>query len=654
MAGGRVRDGEPSPRQAAPADVDPVIALVSLVGTSVRAWDPRDASVDAVVDRIVRQILAVSGVYGAYLRDVSGDRVDVPRSAPRERPPADHEELSWPIGTGPSRRQLLVHIAPGLQNDTARTALGAVASTLDTMLRWHATGEARPAIPPEAAKEIEALRRTCVQRGVLLENNRAIVLVVQSDCTWHSVSAAFTRVLGYPRHVATTHKLDTFIHPEDRAAAHRGFAESLAGRSPAEAIDIRARAADGRWVILSVVFRDLIGEPGVDAVVAYCLDVTAQREVERRWQTERARLAQLVATMTSGVVVEDGFGRVAIANEAVAQLLGSPADLLGASWPATLDKLKDVFADPAGFSALAEHLRSVRKPVVGEELALADERVLELDFAPITGESTDLGALWHFRDITERAAAHRNLEERNRSLAELAELRNVFVATVSHELRTPLTSVVSFAHLLQEDTAETLSGYQQQCLDGIDRNANRLLRLIEDLLLLVRLETHNLPLTFTVADPPELVRAAVTDREPIAAERGISLRHEVRDGPPLECDEGRLHQVLGNLLGNALKYTPAGGSVTVRAAPDETGWQFDVADTGIGIPAADVDRVFSSFTRASNAGVHGAPGTGLGLVISQAIVSRHGGSIALQSTEGVGTTVTVHLPYKQPPSGEVR
>src|SRR5690349_18100433 len=99
MAGGRVRDGEPSPRPAAaaqPGEVDPVIALVSLVGTTVRAWDPRDASVDAVIERIVRQIQAVAGVYGAYLRDIAGDRADLPRSSPRERPPGDHEELSWP------------------------------------------------------------------------------------------------------------------------------------------------------------------------------------------------------------------------------------------------------------------------------------------------------------------------------------------------------------------------------------------------------------------------------------------------------------------------------------------------------------------------------------------------------------------------------
>jgi PAS domain S-box-containing protein len=624
------------------------VALVSLAGTSLRTWDPREPSADATVDRVIRQIQAVPGVYGAWLRAVDEGRLDHPRARPRDRTPADREEVSWPLGAGTSRRLLAVHIAPSLQNVTARTALGAVASALDTMLRWQAENESGPVIPPDAAAEIESLRRTCVQRGVLLENNRAIVLVIHSDCSWSSVSAAFTRVLGYPRHVSATNSLLSYVHPDDHAPAQRGFAESFAGRSPAEPIDVRARAADGRWVVLSVTFRDLTGEPGVDAVVAYCLDVTAQRAAERQWQTERARLAKLVATLHTGVVVEDSVGRVAIANDAFGELFArrvTPEALLGVDWSQALTTLRGVFADPDGFGALAKHLIAHRQPLIGEELALADGRVVELDFAPITDEQTQLGALWHFRDITERAAAQRGLEERNRSLAELAELRNVFVATVSHELRTPLTSVVSFAHLLQEEAAASLNAQQRQCLDGIDRNANRLLRLIEDLLLLVRLETRNLPLSLTSVEPPELVRAAVTDREPIAQRQGISLRYVTENGPPLECDELRVHQVLGNLLSNALKYTPAGGSVTVRALPEDAGWRFEVTDTGIGIPAADLDRVFASFARASNAAVHGAPGTGLGLVICQAIVARHGGRITLNSTEGVGTTVIVHLPW---------
>jgi signal transduction histidine kinase len=187
---------------------------------------------------------------------------------------------------------------------------------------------------------------------------------------------------------------------------------------------------------------------------------------------------------------------------------------------------------------------------------------------------------------------------------------------------------------------------QAQCLDGIDRNANRLLQLIEDLLLLVKLESRTIPLRLGPVDPSELVRAAVNDRAPNARERGIRLRHEVRDGPPLACDELRIHQVLGNLLGNAMKFTSSGGAVTVRAEPEEGGWRVEVADTGIGIPADEVDRVFATFARASNAAERGVPGTGLGLVISQAIVDLHGGSIGLASTEGVGTTVTVRLPYR--------
>jgi signal transduction histidine kinase len=346
-----------------------------------------------------------------------------------------------------------------------------------------------------------------------------------------------------------------------------------------------------------------------------------------------------------------------VANDAFADMFGAAAgDAVGGDWPALLESLTGEFADPGYFAELAARLladpdRSERLPLIGQELALADGRVVELDFAPIEDEQTQLGALWHFRDVTERAAVQRALEERNRSLAELAELRNVFVASVSHELRTPLTSVVSFAHLLAEESADSMTAEQLQLLDGIDRNAKRLLRLIEDLLLLVRLETHNLPMSFTSVEPPDIVRAAVTDREPIAAEHGLTLQYEVTSGPPLHCDELRVHQVLGNLISNAMKFTPTGGRVTVRAAPTDAGWRFEVHDTGIGIPAEDLDSMFARFSRASNASSQGVPGTGLGLVICQAIVARHGGRIALESTEGTGTRVTVWLPWRPPPGG---
>jgi signal transduction histidine kinase len=230
-----------------------------------------------------------------------------------------------------------------------------------------------------------------------------------------------------------------------------------------------------------------------------------------------------------------------------------------------------------------------------------------------------------------------------------AALEPSFVPTVAHELRGPLSAVVAFAHLLGDPGSGTLTEEQRTYLDVIDRNANRLLRLIEELLTLSRLQAGTLPLKPARTRVPAVVEAAVTERRLAAESAEIELGLDVVDGPELVCDEARVQLVLGNLLANALAFTPSGGRVGVIARPTADGWRLVVSDTGIGIPAAEQQRLFSPFFRASNVGAaawSGTSGAGLGLVISQAIVELHGGVIDVVSTEGVGTTVTVSLPAR--------
>ncbi len=227
------------------------------------------------------------------------------------------------------------------------------------------------------------------------------------------------------------------------------------------------------------------------------------------------------------------------------------------------------------------------------------------------------------------------------------ESSDTFVPTVAHELRGPLSSVVAFAHLLGDPGSGGLTDDQRTYLDVIDRNANRLLHLIEDLLLLSRLEAGTLPLKLAPVRVPALVEAVVTDRAPAADRAEIALSWDLLDGPELVCDEARVQQVLGNLLANAFAFTPVAGRVSVTARPSSSGWQLVVSDTGVGIPATEQSKLFSPFFRASNVAAAGrslTPGAGLGLMISRAIVELHGGRIEVASTEGVGTTVTVSLP----------
>ncbi len=386
--------------------------------------------------------------------------------------------------------------------------------------------------------------------------------------------------------------------------------------------------------------------------------MNAPAGLDRPPDLEQRRLSKLVETMHDGLLLLDDRGAICLANAAASRLL-DVADVAALDWPRLLAALNNRLAVDPGRLRRLRDLGSTPDAVVGQEISFVDGPVLELDFVPVRSESSTAsnGTLVHLRDVTARVAVRRGLEERsrgleetNRALAEATALNNQFVATVSHELRGPLSSVVAFAHLLGDSSVGELSEDQRTYLDVIDRNANRLLRLIEDLLLLSRLESHTLQLKPMPTRLPELLAVAVAERTPAARAAGIDLRLECGDGPDLRCDDTRVHQVVDNLLNNALKFTPTGGRVTVTGRMEGDSWFVDVVDSGVGIPASDLPRLFSAFFRGSNVatavGREVMPGTGLGLVVCRAIVELHGGTISVASTEGVGTTVTLSLPLK--------
>jgi signal transduction histidine kinase len=230
-----------------------------------------------------------------------------------------------------------------------------------------------------------------------------------------------------------------------------------------------------------------------------------------------------------------------------------------------------------------------------------------------------------------------------RRLVELNEAKERFLATVSHELRTPLTSILSSTELLA--VVGTLADDQAELVQIIDRNVGRLLHMVDDLLLLARLEAGQVPLDLRVVDVAEVTTEALDTRRSADPRDDLVVVADIRPGPPATADPERLGQLLAHLLANAETYTPAGGTVTVRALADDRRWTVTVADTGIGIPAAELPLVFEEFTRASNARLVGIPGAGLGLAISRRIAELHGGELTRASVEGRGTTATLHLPF---------
>jgi len=224
--------------------------------------------------------------------------------------------------------------------------------------------------------------------------------------------------------------------------------------------------------------------------------------------------------------------------------------------------------------------------------------------------------------------------------------RAEFLAAVSHELRTPLTSIISFSELLRSE-AGSLSADGVRFLDIIERNADRLLRLIDDVLMLNRIEAGGLPLDLAEVSLPDLAADAVKNAGPAAARSGVTIHLDTGDGPLVQADPRRLAQVLDNLIGNAVKFSHVDGLVRIRLRYADGTWRMDVSDTGIGIPPDEAARLFGPFVRASNARIAGLPGTGLGLVIVKMLVEMHDGHVTVDSVLNQGTTVSVFLPVHE-------
>jgi signal transduction histidine kinase len=574
----------------------------------------------------------------AELRELPGVRDAALRCGPGAADPDDPHEVSLPVAPG-VRISLRV---PTDDEDAWRQARPA-AEELVLAARRTTTRACGP-LPPDRFADFGSLYRA------FLRGARSMIVVVDPEAGWAPLSDAFEAVLG-PYRPGRPGALLDLVHPDDRPAAVQAFVTACGGQHPAP-VDIRLRTAAGGWRTIEVVARTFVTDPVVRLVAFFALDVTDRRADERALRDERRRLSTLVESLRDGVLLLDPDDRVAVVNDAfrrLARVADRPVGT-GVEWAGLLAALRPSVVDSG---AAVHRLReAVAGPggLAGEEITFADGGIVEFDVIPMEQDGHRSGTLVHARDVTARVAARRGLEARNQALAEASAMNTEFVATVAHELRGPLSSVVAFAHLLGDTDAGPLSDDQRSYVDVIDRNANRLLRLIEDLLLLSRLESRTLQLRLAPVHVSDLLEAAVAERQPVAGSAGIRLDLDVTDGPALVCDETRIHQLLGNLLGNAVKFTPAGGWVTVRARPVGETWQLEVIDTGVGIPAGELRRVFSAFFRGSNvaaaAGRPGLPGTGLGLVVSRAIVELHGGTIQVASTEGAGTTVTVSLPMR--------
>jgi signal transduction histidine kinase len=242
--------------------------------------------------------------------------------------------------------------------------------------------------------------------------------------------------------------------------------------------------------------------------------------------------------------------------------------------------------------------------------------------------------------------AQMQLALQNDQLVEADRLKDEFVALISHDLRTPLTSIIGYVELTLEDDGPPLDDERRSYLQVVSRSSERLLRLVDDLLFVARLQAGRLVLERSELDLCVIAEQAAEEARPRAEGKQITLEFSGGSPVTLHADKGRLFQLLDNLISNAIKFTPEGGKILVRATGGDTGAVLEVSDTGIGLGPGEANLVFDRFFRSSRVVAQQVPGTGLGLFIARAIVEAHDGTIAVSSREDGGTTFRVELPMR--------
>jgi two-component system phosphate regulon sensor histidine kinase PhoR len=328
-------------------------------------------------------------------------------------------------------------------------------------------------------------------------------------------------------------------------------------------------------------------------------------------------LGAIAGEMQAGVLALGAKGAVLYANPFFLKSFPVEGGVEGRT-------VREIIDDPALLKAVERLLRGrqgrAEEIELSERGALFKVRMVPLEMVGKGGRSL----LLFLHDITEEK--------------KVETIKKDFVANVSHELRTPLASIKGYAETLLDgamEERETLMEF----LRVIDRHATRMSRLIDDLLVLSRLESHELPMVMSQVDLKELVSGVVKGFEKQARDKkGIAIAVSIPEGLPKALgDRDRLEQVVVNLLDNAIKYTTSGGGVSVSASSEDDRVRVEVRDTGIGIPEGDLPRIFERFYRVDKARSRELGGTGLGLAIVKHIIQGHGGRLHVESAPGKGS-----------------
>ena len=398
----------------------------------------------------------------------------------------------------------------------------------------------------------------------------------------------------------------------------------------------------------------------LEPVLQTCSSLVVALRDRNELETTNSRLSALIQNLSEGLLVEDERRTIRLVNLHLLKMFGIPGrvdDLVGQDCAAAAVGLAQLFEDPEAFLSAVDRTLNARELERATEWKMRDGRTLERAYIPIFIEGSYRGHLWKYRDVTTSKQGERILREQseelsaaNRDLARALRTKDEFLAAMSHELRTPLVSILGLSESLAEQLHGTLNERQLSYVRTIEESGRHLLDLINDVLDIAKVDASEAPLQLAEVD------LGVLCKESLRLVREVSARKKQRVSlamTPAEiscvADPRRLKQMLVNLLSNAVKFTPEHGHVSLDVEADEElgTLTFAVKDTGIGISAEHLERIFLPFTQVERDSPRDSQGTGLGLAITKKLAELHGGKIRVESEPDKGSKFEVGMPWRR-------
>jgi len=478
--------------------------------------------------------------------------------------------------------------------------------------------------------------------------------LVGLDGRWLKVNRALCELVGYPADELMAKSFQDITHPEDLEADLAKVQSLLAGREQHYTMQKRYLRKDRTIVhilLTASLVRTADGKPL--HFVSQIRDITANMEAERALKQSEQRFRQLASDAPIGIFITGVDGHCSYTNAAWQEITGfSSEEALGLGWMKTIH--------PDERDLLLRHWRETARQQQEFRASFRylrpDGRIRWVSARAVAMRGEDgriLGYIGTNEDITALMELHRELEDRNDALkvesqrAQAANrLKSEFLANMSHELRTPLNGIIGFSKLLSDERIGPMNQRQKEYIGDVLRSGHHLLQLINDLLDLAKIESGKFDLHLDSFQLRDLTNEVSSVLSPLIQEKHLefSTSFELVDDQ-VKMDPRKIRQILYNLLSNAIKFTPEKGRVTLEVfAHSPSQIKLVIADTGIGIKAEDIQKLFVDFQQLDTGHTRHFQGTGLGLALTKKLVELHGGSITVYSEFRNGTQFTLLLP----------